>query len=387
MKTVLLLLGTRAEAIKLAPVVREMRRSAALRPVVAVSGQHPALLAGALEAFGIAPEHDLGLWRPDHTLNSVVAGVLDRLPPLLRALRPAAVVVQGDTGTALGGALAAFNEGVPVAHVEAGLRTADERFPFPEEMNRRLISRMARLHLAPTVRCARNLLSEGVPRSRVAVTGNPVVDALREIRRRAPAFADPTLREWARGEHRIVVVTMHRRESWGAPSAGVAAAVAALAGAFPEARFVLPLHDNPRIRAAFAPPLASLGNVLLLPPLDYPQMVALIGRAYLVLTDSGGIQEEAPALGTPVLVLREETERVEAVETGAARLVGCAPERVFLAARSLMCDSAVHARMARARSPFGDGRAARRIVAALSRMLDEGPAGHDALPPVMAGAS
>ena len=364
-----MVVGTRPEAVKVAPVMHALNESAVLSGRLTVSGQHGDLVTEILRLFQLSADDDLGIYHARHTPSSVVAAIADRLPSLLRQVRPDAVLVQGDTSTAFAAALAAFHERIPVVHLEAGLRTDDPYLPFPEEANRRLISRLAGLHLAHTAQCRRNLIAEGVPAADIVVTGNTVIDALMTIRERAERFGDDRLAAWCADERAIVVVTMHRRESWGTPMRAVADAVAELARELPQVRFVAPLHPNPAVRECFAPRLGGLDNVLLLGPLPYPEMISLMARARLVLTDSGGIQEEAPVLGTPVLVLRDRTERGEAVELGVAALVGCDRDRIVALARRLLLDDAEHARMARPNSPFGDGNATPRVLSAIAASL------------------
>jgi UDP-N-acetylglucosamine 2-epimerase (non-hydrolysing) len=362
---VLVVLGTRPEAIKMAPVIRELRRHPdRLACRVCVTAQHRQMLDQALQVFGIVPEHDLDVMAAGQSPALVAAAVLARLEPVLRAERPDWVLVQGDTTTVLAASIAAFYAGLRLGHVEAGLRTHDRRQPFPEEMNRRVTGAVADLHFAPTARAQDNLLSEGVAPESIRVTGNPVVDALHWASALpydpagGPLAALPT-------EGRLILVTAHRRESFGQPLADICGAVADLAGAGNGLHLVFPVHPNPRVEGTVRRCLGGRRGVTLTPPLDYLALVHLLKRTCLVLTDSGGIQEEAPGLGKPVLVLRDVTERPEGVAAGTARLVGTCRQDIVSATRRLLDDPAAYTAMARAANPYGDGRAAGRIVAGL----------------------
>jgi len=356
---VLTVFGTRPEAIKLAPVIGEMRRHPAqIASRICVTAQHREMLDQVLQVFGLRPDYDLNIMQPGQTLADVTCRALRGLEEVLLAERPDLVLVQGDTTTVFAAALAAYYHQVPVGHVEAGLRTGDKLRPFPEEMNRRLTSVMADLHFAPTQAARLNLLAEGVPDERIAVTGNTVIDALLEVTARPYQFQEPL----AGLNGRVVLITAHRRESLGEPLRRICRAIARLAARFPQASFVYPVHLNPRVRSVVSETLSGLPNVLLTEPLEYLPFAHLMKRSELILTDSGGIQEEAPALGKPVLVLREVTERQEAVQAGAARLVGTDEERIVTEATRLLCDRDAYQRMASAPNPFGDGQAAQRIV-------------------------
>jgi UDP-N-acetylglucosamine 2-epimerase (non-hydrolysing) len=354
---VLAVVGTRPEAIKLAPVVLRLRQEPETFTVTTcVTAQHRALLDSALGLFGLRPDLDLDLMRPDQTLNELSARVIAGIDACLRELEPDWVLVQGDTTTVMATALAAFHRRIRVAHVEAGLRTGDLANPFPEEMNRRVADLVASLHLAPTRRSAERLRAEGVPESRIHVTGNTVVDALSWIASSLPE---------APAASRLVLITCHRRESFGEPMRRVFRALARLARRFPDHEFVFPVHPNPNVAHALDE-LRAIDNLRLVPPVDYRQLVGWLRSARLVLTDSGGIQEEAPTFGTPVLVLREMTERPEGIERGVARLVGTDEERIFSEAERLLSDEAAHRAMACAGNPYGDGRAAERVAAILA---------------------
>jgi UDP-N-acetylglucosamine 2-epimerase (non-hydrolysing) len=373
LRTAMVVYGTRPEAIKLAPVVRALRSSTAVEPVVAVTGQHRELLDHVHTLFGIEPDHDLGILTPGQTPTEVTARVLTGMNAVVREVRPDLVVVQGDTTTTFAGALAAFYERVPVVHVEAGLRTHDRYAPFPEEVNRRLTTELATLHLAATPANRARLLAAGVPLEAIAVTGNTGIDALYDVAGRGVPFADPRLERLRATGRRIVVVTTHRRESWGAPMRGALGAVVAAARARPDVLLVVPTHPNPVVRAVVEAEFAGVPNAHLTPPLPYADFVRLLASCYLVVTDSGGIQEEAPSLGRPVLVLRATTERTEAVEAGCVRLVGTEPARVHAELCRLLDKPEEHAAMARPVHPYGDGLAAPRCVAAIEHLLGLGP--------------
>lgn len=361
---VLSIFGTRPEAIKMAPVVRELERHPGeIVSRVCVTAQHRELLDEVLELFAIRPDHDLDVMRPGQSPTSVAADVLRGLEPILASERPDWVLVQGDTTTAAIGSIAAFYAGARVAHVEAGLRSHDPREPFPEELNRRIAAVAADLHLAPTGGAAINLLSEGIAPDDIFITGNPVIDALHEANR-MPVDPLPELADVPAGK-RVVVVTTHRRESFGPPLERICRAVGRLVLRFPDVHVVLPAHPNPSVRITLESHLPKSGSISVVEPLGYRAMVELLRRSHLVLTDSGGLQEEAPALGKPVLVLRDVTERQEGVDAGACRLVGTEEERIVDAASELLSSEHAYAQMSRAVNPYGDGGAAERIVDAL----------------------
>jgi UDP-N-acetylglucosamine 2-epimerase (non-hydrolysing) len=366
---VLVVLGTRPEAIKLAPVVRALRaRPDTFRCSLCSSAQHRAMTDQVLEAFGLAADHDLDLMTPGQSPAQVVARVLERLPSLLAAEKPDVVVVQGDTMTTFAASFAAFLEKIPSAHVEAGLRTGNRFHPFPEEMNRVLTTRIATLHFAPTSESRDHLLREGVPADDVLVTGNTVIDALLQTVRPDYRFRHPRLADLDPAR-RLILVTTHRRESFGDPLRSTCAAVKELAGRYPDLDFVLPVHPNPQVKGTVEELLGSVPSVRLVEPLDYVELVHVIARSRLVLTDSGGIQEEAPSLGKPVLVLREVTERPEGVAAGTALVVGTDRERIVRETSSLLDDPERYDRMARAVNPYGDGTASERIADALSARI------------------
>ncbi|MDY6054289.1 non-hydrolyzing UDP-N-acetylglucosamine 2-epimerase [Micrococcus sp.] len=371
-KKVMPVYGTRPEAIKVAPIVKALAADERFECVVAVTGQHREMLDQVNELFGIVPDHDLNIIRPRQTLNGVFARTLDGLDEILEREAPDAVVVQGDTTTSTAAAVAAFNRGVPVVHAEAGLRSFDIHSPFPEEANRKITSQLAALHLAPTSVSRDNLLREAVTEADVYVTGNTVIDALLEAVRAQVPFEDPRLAELASSGRRIVLVTTHRRENQGDAMRGVGRALARLARAQQDVTFVLPAHRNPVVREAVLPALEGLENVLVTEPLAYGEFTHLLSLAEVVLTDSGGVQEEAPSLGKPVLVMRENTERPEAVSAGTVRLIGTDEDRVVEEVTRLLDDADAHAAMANAVNPYGDGRAAERTVSGIAQLLGVG---------------
>ncbi len=355
--------GTRPEAVKMAPVVAALRGSPDFQPLVVVTAQHREMLDQVLAVFQIAPDRDLDIMLPEQSLTDIVTRALRGLGEVLTELRPALVLVQGDAHTCFVGALAAYYHRLPIGHVEAGLRTDDKYQPFPEEMNRRLTSVLADLHFAPTAQARRNLLREGVAAERITVTGNTVIDALQVIVARAAAALPaevPSL-----DGRRLVLVTTHRRENWGEPLREIYLALLDLLERFPDMELVFSVHPNPAVRRVVHEVLRGHPRAHLIEPPDYAPWVHLMRRAYLILTDSGGIQEEAPALGKPVLVLRRVTERPEGIEAGTARLVGTDRARIVAEAGRLLADPAAYEAMARLRNPYGDGHAAERIVEAL----------------------
>jgi UDP-N-acetylglucosamine 2-epimerase (non-hydrolysing) len=354
-------MGTRPEAIKLAPVVRELRSRAGVQVRVVATAQHRELLDQALQVFALCPEVDLALMEPGQNLAALTGRVLSAMAAEIAAQRPTALVVQGDTTTVFAASLAAFYARVPVAHVEAGLRTHDAYNPFPEELNRRLTAPLARWHFAPTERARQNLLREGVPDDQISVTGNTVVDALQWIAA-TDAFRAAPLPAAIDASRRLILVTLHRRESWGQALTAMCDALADLSQRYADVEVIFPVHLNPAVRPTVEKSLAGTPRVHLMAPLDYVTFLKLLQASTLVLTDSGGVQEEAPAFGRPVLVLRDTTERPEAIEAGLAKRVGTTRFDIVAAASALLDDSDAYSRMARTASPFGDGRAASRIA-------------------------
>ena len=395
-KKVLCVFGTRPEAIKMAPVVLALRKAEGFQVRVCVTAQHRQMLDPVLALFGIRPDADLNVMRQDQSLTDITAEVLQKMEPVLKKDRPDLVLVHGDTTTSLAASLAAFYQRIPVGHVEAGLRTGDKYYPYPEEINRHLTDSLADYRFAPTPLARENLLHEGIPTERIWVTGNTVIDALlwtvKKIRRRSKASTPSALYyppSAIRSKRRLILVTAHRRENFGRPLEEICLALRDLVKKFPDVEVLYPVHLNPNVREAvrktldgfgtswvrgapavlkrFAggPGRPKSGRIVLTEPLDYEPFVALMDASYLILTDSGGIQEEAPSLGKPVLVLRDETERPEAVEAGTVNLVGPHREKIVLEASRLLEDPKAYRSMARSVNPYGDGRAAGRIVRAL----------------------
>ena len=371
-KTILVIFGTRPEAIKLFPVVAALEADPGFNARVCVSAQHRGMLDQVLEIAGIVPDHDLDLMKPDQTLDALTAALLTGLGRVMDLEQPARVIVQGDTATAMCGALAAYYRKIPVDHVEAGLRSGDIYQPWPEEVNRKIIGTIASLHFAPTEVSAAALIAENVDPARVHVTGNTVIDALHWVTARIaaePALASGLAELEARFKgKRIIGVTSHRRENFGGGLANIADAIRRIA-ARDDVAIIFPVHPNPNVRAVMDRALAGLANVALIEPLDYPHFAHLLSLAEIMLTDSGGVQEEAPALGKPVLVMRDTTERPEGVTAGTARLVGTDADNIVTEIFTLLDDKAAYEAMARAHNPFGDGQTARRIVELLGNEI------------------
>ncbi len=361
-----IVLGTRPEAIKLAPVIQAFQAAADVRTRVVLTGQHREMVAQVMELFGLTADRDLALMAPKQTLTHVTCAALQGLKQEFEQHRPDLVLVQGDTTTAFASALAAFYEQIPVGHVEAGLRTDNLLDPFPEEANRRLISQLALLHFAPTAVSARNLAASGVVGETIT-TGNTVIDALLLMAEKAPPFELPGL-DFER--QRVILATVHRRENWGGRLLDIGRGFLALLERFPDTALLLPLHRNPTVREPLQALLGDHPRVFLTEPLDYDRLVAAMRGATLLLTDSGGLQEEAPALGKPVLVLRRTTERPEAVEAGTAKLIGTDADDILQEASLLLESPAAYEAMARAHNPFGDGQASGRILAASRTFLE-----------------
>jgi len=362
--------GTRPEAIKLAPLILALRRESAVQCRVCVTAQHREMLDQVLQAFEITPDDDLDLMKPNQSLGRLTATAIDAIDGYLRSEKPDIVVVQGDTTTTFSSALAAFYNDVPVAHVEAGLRTRNLKAPWPEEANRVLTSRLSTLHFAPTETNRRNLLEEGVAPDQIHVTGNTVIDALLLARDKV-RLQTPDIRQLPRQlfqderETLVVLITGHRRESFGAGLESMCLAIDRLARMFSGVHFVYPVHRNPNVRAAVEKILRPLDNLHLIEPLEYLPFVALMDRSVFILTDSGGIQEEAPSLGKPVLVMREATERPEAIQAGVVKLIGTRTEDIVWEAAHLLTDESSRRAMSKAMNPYGDGRASERIVKVL----------------------
>ncbi len=362
----MVIFGTRPEVIKLAPVIHAMKACEDLGLTIVSTNQHTEMLQQTMEVFAIRPDQELHLMEINQSLFVITQKALRGLAAAIEADQPDFILVQGDTTSAFAGALAGFYARVGVGHVEAGLRTGDKYNPYPEEMNRRLISDLADLHFAPTEAARRHLLASGVADDAITVTGNTIVDALNMVRCRAAVQA-AKLPGIPLDERRLIVVTAHRRESFGEPMRAICRALRRICEQAEDVLLVFPVHLNPNLRESVFPELLGVPNICLLDPVDYLTMVGLMERAYIILTDSGGIQEEAAALGRPALVLREKTERIEGVEVGVARLVGCRTETIVNETLALLRDADAHKRMVRASECYGDGRAARRIVDALRR--------------------
>jgi UDP-N-acetylglucosamine 2-epimerase (non-hydrolysing) len=367
-KRIVVLVGTRPEAIKMAPVVRELQKARWASCRVLLTGQHRALVHQMLEFFGIEADLDLEILRSGPAPDELAARLVAAIGVALVRERPDMLLVQGDTTSVAAAALAGFHLGIPLGHVEAGLRSHRLFAPFPEEANRVIASHLSALHFAPTESARENLRREGIAEHTIHVTGNTVIDALLATsRRRIPLGVELDARK------RLLVVTVHRRESFGAPLRAICRAIQAIHHECPDVEILWPVHPNPAVKPVVREMLAGFDRVHLCEPLPYGRFVAALKRAALVLTDSGGLQEEAPALGKPVLVLREETERSEAIELGLARLVGYDPDRIASAAAHLLNDGDAYRKMARGVSPYGDGRSAPRIVAEVAEFLDAGP--------------
>jgi len=369
LKKVLAVFGTRPEAIKMAPVVKALANNASLRVITAVTAQHREMLDQVLELFRIQPEYDLNIMQAGQSLTEITARVLSGMKGILERERPDLVLVHGDTSTTFAAGLAAFYRRVPVGHVEAGLRTGHKYAPYPEEMNRKLTACLTDLHFAPTDAAKANLLREGVTPDRIVVTGNTVIDALLETVRPDYFFQEAFLNKIDFHKKKVILVTAHRRENLGAPLREILAAVKTVVLTNLEAEVIFPVHYNPEVRGPAREILGDLERVHLVEPLDYEPFANLMNRCYLVLTDSGGIQEEAPALGKPVLVLRETTERPEAVRAGTVKLVGTVKEAIVAAAAGLLQNKDEYLKMAAAVNPYGDGKAAPRIFQAALRFL------------------
>jgi len=373
---VLTVFGTRPEAIKMAPLVKALADRDGIEARVCVTAQHRQMLDQVLELFAIRPDYDLDIMKPGQTLSGITSEILTRIEPLLKDWQPQLVLVHGDTSTTFATTLAAYYQQIAVGHVEAGLRTGNLYSPWPEEANRKLTGALARLHFAPTAQSRANLLREGVAEGSIHVTGNTVIDALLLVRQRLEA--DPALQRklaggfpFLREGARLVLVTGHRRENFGGGFERICAAIATLAGQYPDVDFVYPVHLNPNVREPVNRILQGRTNVHLIEPQDYLPFVYLMNRSHTILTDSGGIQEEAPSLGKPVLVMRDTTERPEAVEAGTVKLVGTDAAAIVESLGTLLQDRAAYERMSFAHNPYGDGKACQRIVDAVGALASK----------------
>lgn len=357
--------GTRPEAIKMAPLVKQLQSAPDMESVLCVTAQHREMLDQVLALFELTPDYDLNIMKPNQTLSMITANVLQGIEEVLVRENPDMVLVHGDTSTTFAAALAAFYQQISVGHVEAGLRTFDKYSPFPEEMNRVLTSHITEMHFAPTERNRQNLLREGVSFENVFVTGNTVIDALLEVAGKPYEFEDETLRNIDFEKKRVITVTCHRRENLGEYMENIFTAIRDIADEFEDVEVVYPVHLNPKVREEASLILGGRERIHLIEPLSYQPFVSLMARSYFIITDSGGMQEEAPSLGKPVLVVRRETERPEAVEAGTVKLAGVERDTIFQIAESLLADPQYYAKMAEAVNPYGDGKASERIINAL----------------------
>ena len=362
-----IIVGTRPEAIKMAPVIQAFQRSSLFDTQVVLTGQHREMVDQVMHLFDLTPNHDLAIMQPKQTLTDITCWAMRGLEALFQKIQPQMVLVQGDTTTALAAAIAAFYQKIPVGHVEAGLRTQDLFNPYPEEANRRLISQVTQLHFAPTSVSVEHLQRSGVL-GEIHQTGNTVIDALLKVAERQPTCEIPGL-DWS--QHRTILATVHRRENWGEPLKDIAQGFLEVLTQFDDTALLLPLHRNPIVRDPLTAILGSHPRIFLTEPLDYTELVGAMQRCYLLMTDSGGIQEEAPSLGKPVLVLRETTERPEAVTAGTAKLIGTDPTHILKEASNLLSNPVAYQAMANAISPFGDGHAADRIVQLVKNYLQK----------------
>lgn len=360
--------GTRPEAIKMAPLVKKLNADPDIESVLCVTAQHRQMLDQVLELFELTPDYDLNIMKPNQTLAMITANVLTGMEEVLIKERPDIVLVHGDTSTTFSAALAAFYQKIPVGHVEAGLRTYDMYSPFPEEVNRVLTGHMAAVHFAPTERNRDNLMREGIPEDRIAITGNTVVDALLEVADKPYEFEDETLRNIDFKNKRVIAVTCHRRENLGEYMVHIFSAIREIAEEFDDVEVVYPVHLNPKVRETANEILSGCDNVHLIDPLSYQPFVNLMAKSYFIITDSGGMQEEAPSLGKPVLVVRRETERPEALAAGTVKLVGVEQATIAAMARELLTDKSAYDAMAHAENPYGDGHACDKIIGALKNM-------------------
>lgn len=371
---IMLVFGTRPEAIKMAPLYLELKKRPELQCFACVTAQHRQMLDEVLDSFGITPDFDLDVMREGQSLSYITSSILSGLTEVLREVKPQLVLVHGDTTTTFASALAAFYEQIPIGHVEAGLRTYDRYSPFPEEMNRCLVGRLAEYHFAPTAQNAENLRKEGLTEN-IFITGNTVIDAM-QYTVGDGSFTSPALKSLNFETHRVITLTCHRRENYGEPMENIFRAVVRLAKEFSDLQFVYPVHLSPYVREMAEKYLSGFENILLIEPLDAMEMHRLMAKSFFVMTDSGGLQEEAPALGKPVLVLRRETERPEAIAAGTAVLAGVNEDDIFEHAQRLLTDEAAYHRMARAINPYGDGKACARIADAILASFghsDRGP--------------
>jgi len=367
---IMTVIGTRPEAIKMAPLILALQKEKDIKSILCVTAQHRSMLDQVLTLFEIKPDYDLNIMEPNQTISMITANVLKGMDKVLEAERPDMVLVHGDTSTTFVTALACFYHQIPVGHVEAGLRTYNKYSPFPEEMNRVLTGHIADLHFAPTQRNKENLQKENIEGKNIFITGNTVIDALLEVANKPYDFEDKVLSALDFNKKRVVTVTCHRRENLGEYMGNIFRAIARIAEEFSDVEIVYPVHLNPKVKEAASKYLGSIKNVHLIDPLTYQPFVNLMAKSYFVITDSGGMQEEAPALGKPVLVVRKETERPEAVEAGTVKLAGVEEQDLYAMAKKLLTDQEEYERMAKAINPYGDGKACARIIEILKKALD-----------------
>jgi len=366
-----IIVGTRPEAIKMAPIALEMKRRDGIEPVLVLTAQHRQMCDDVLEVFSLEPDYDLDIMKPNQSLFEVTARLARRLEEVFAAERPDIVLVQGDTTSTFMGGLCAYYLKIPVGHVEAGLRTFNKYSPFPEEVNRRLTTVVSDLHFAPTAVARDLLLEEGIPEGDVFVVGNPVIDALLYVAGKDYEFTDRALRDIDFENRRVIAITAHRRESWGKPFDDMMKALREIAAAHEDVLVVFPVHPNPNVRESVDRNLKGADRVLLVEPLDYMQFVKLLKSCHFIITDSGGIQEEAPSLGKPVLLMREVTERPEGVEAGAVRVVGTAREDIVAAASALLDSEKEYRKMVIEENPYGDGHTAGKITDIVMERIDQ----------------
>jgi UDP-N-acetylglucosamine 2-epimerase (non-hydrolysing) len=365
---VLTVFGTRPEAIKMAPLVSELAKEKRINSVVCVTAQHREMLDQVLDLFEIEPDFDLNIMKPEQSVSQISTNVLLGMEKVLSKVKPDLVLVHGDTTTTFASALAAFYQKIPVGHVEAGLRTYDKYSPYPEEMNRVLTGHISEYHFAPTSRNRQNLLAEGVDGSKVFITGNTVIDALLAVAGKPYEFTDPKLSKVDFEKERVITVTCHRRENLGENMVSIFSAIKDISNEFDDVNIIYPVHLNPKVKAMADDILGGNDKIQLIEPLQYQPFVNLMAKSYFIITDSGGMQEEAPSLGKPVLVVRKETERPEALEAGTVKLAGVERNTIYAMAKELLTDKSAYERMAKANNPYGDGRASKRIVDIINSM-------------------
>lgn len=359
---VLTVFGTRPEAIKMAPLVKKLNSEPEIESILCVTAQHREMLDQVLELFELVPDYDLNIMKQNQTISQITSNVLIGLEEIFKKEKPDIVLVHGDTTTTFATSLAAFYQQIPVGHVEAGLRTYDKYSPYPEEMNRILTGHIADLHFAPTERNRQNLLKEAIPDPAIHITGNTVIDALLQVAGKPYSFEDETLRTIDFEKRRVITVTCHRRENLGENMEQIFLAIRDIAAEFEDTEIIYPVHMNPKVRETAGKVLGNAGRIHLIEPLQYQPFVNLMARSYLIITDSGGMQEEAPSLGKPVLVVRRETERPEAIEAGTVKLAGVSRDTIYQMTKELLTDEEAYGQMAHSVNPYGDGHACERII-------------------------